>query len=143
MPETHSMTSSVRSHNDDEYVGRQHNNTRSAESQWWEDVRYGMNTYIKKRQVSERYITIWGLFGVVVFMVWIAFSETSSLFWTKMFGAIIISDCLYGDGCLLGRKTKMPDWVDADNLRPRRTIKRGRRHRVWWRNMYGVSSDEN
>lgn len=122
---------------------RNHDSGRGADdAQWWEDVRWGMKKHIEARQASDRWVTAWGLLGVGLLVCWLAFSNTGNTFWKQVFGFIILSDCLFGDGCLFGRKTQMPDWVNAENMQAGGKRKRRAPRRVW-RNMYSDSSDEN
>jgi hypothetical protein len=101
-----------------------------------------MQKHIEARQASDWWVTVWGLLGVGLLVCWLAFSNTGNTFWKQVFGFMILSDCLCGEGCLLGRKTKMPDWVQAENMPAGGKRKRRVPRRVW-RNMYSESSDEN
>jgi hypothetical protein len=112
----------------------------ALDQQWWKEVQRGMKKHIEKKQASETCETVWGLFGIGLLLCWLAFSDTGSSFWKQVFGGIIMTECLLGDGCLLGRKTTMPEWVHEENNSAR---KRTRAQRRAWRNMYSESSDEN
>lgn len=119
----------------------QHNNNNIVEQQWWKNVQHGMKKHIEKKQGEETCVTMWGLLGAGILLCWLAFSDTGSSFWKQVFGGIILADCLLGDGCLFGRKTKMPEWVHEENNSSRKRRRRAQQ-RVW-RNMYSESSDEN
>ncbi len=136
MSQTHPMT--TRSQSNYDHVER---GAADPDSQWWQGVRWGMKKHIEARQASDRWVTAWGLLGVGLLVWWMGVALGSS-FWKLVFCGIIISDCLFSDGCLFGRKTKMPDWVNAENLQAGGKRKRRVPRRVW-RNMYSESSDEN
>ena len=124
MTRTHPMTTRSYASNDIPLT------QRARDSRWWDDVKSGMKRHIEERQASDRCVTLWGLFGLSILLCWLAFTNMGSSFWEQVFCCIIISECLFSDGCLFGSKTQMPDWVNESSKKRRNEPRRA------WENMY-------
>jgi hypothetical protein len=110
-------------------------------AEWWAAIQYGVKTHMEKKQARERWISAWGVVFAGVSLYFMIISDIVSSFGGKIFAGAVISDYLFGDGCLFGKKTQIPDWVKSENFQTGEKRKRIVTRRAW-RNMYSVDSDD-
>ena len=78
---------------------------------WWGEVRRGVRRHYEK-QLIEKNMRQRCMLVFVAMLCWLAFSTSGSSFWREVFGTVVLSKCLLGDGYMFGNpERQVPRWA--------------------------------